>query len=279
MSCGMIAMRNAGVDVEKYYAYEIDKYAIKAAKHNFNDIDELGDVFSADFTIYKGRCDFLIGGSPCTHWSIAQQPDRREVAASGIGWELFSQYVRALREAEPKAFIYENNKSMSLEIRQSISEVFGFEPICINSALVSAQNRQRLYWVGIRQGDGTYRRAKVEQPSDKGIILRDVLDGGGRSLTAREMNYMVRDHADRRWNFAVKPGECNKSGTITANIHRGVPYNVCLDPVKVFVFPRQDGEQTQGQAFRVYSVDGKSVCLKSNVGGGCQNRIVRDRES
>lgn len=308
MACGMIAMKNAGVDIERYWAYEIDKHAIKTATHNFPEIEVCGDVFSADFTIYRG-CDFLIGGSPCTFWSIAQSPDKRETTASGLGWELFSQYVRALREAQPRAFIYENNKSMSAAIRKSISETFGFEPICINSALVSAQNRQRLYWVGIRKSDGTYRKVDVKQPEDRGIVLRNILDGKGKELSGAEIDCMVRDHAERRWSFCVKPAQCDKAGTVTANMCRGVPYNVCaepvcvaqrgrynddgstsqhievrgektnalttvskdnmiLEPVKVFVLPRHDGVQTQGQAFRVYSEDGKAVSLKSNVGGG-----------
>lgn len=167
MACGMIAFRQLGIDVQSYDAYEIDKYAVKVATHNFPEIKEHGDVFAADFTKHK-NVDWLIGGSPCQHWSIAQSPDKRETTASGIGWELFSQYVRALREAKPKYFLYENNKSMSRAIRDSIAETFGFEPICINSALVSAQNRQRLYWVGIRQEDGTYRKANIEQPEDMG---------------------------------------------------------------------------------------------------------------
>ena len=176
MACGMIAMQLAGVDVESYDAYEIDKYAIKTAQHNFPTIKEHGDVFGADFTQYEG-VDFLIGGSPCTYWSIAQTKNR-ETAASGMGWELFSQYVRALHEAKPKYFIYENNKSMSKSIRASIDETFGFEAVLINSALVSAQNRQRLYWVGKRNEDGTYSKVPVEQPDDRGILLRDILETG-----------------------------------------------------------------------------------------------------
>lgn len=176
MSCGMLAMLKAGIQVDNYYAYEIDKYAIQTATHNFPQIQECGDVFGADFTQYKG-IDYLIGGSPCTYWSCAQSPDKRETTASGIGWELFSQYVRALHEAKPKFFIYENNKSMSKAIRESITETFGFEAICINSALVSAQNRQRLYWVGKRNADGTYSKVDVQQPEDRGILLKDVLDG------------------------------------------------------------------------------------------------------
>ena len=176
MACGMIAMQLAEVEVESYDAYEIDKYAIKTAQHNFPMIKEHGDVFAADFTQYDG-VDFLIGGSPCTYWSIAQTKNR-ETVASGMGWELFSQYVRALHEAKPKYFIYENNKSMSKDIRASIDEAFGFEAVLINSALVSAQNRQRLYWVGRRNEDGTYSKVMVEQPEDRGILLRDILETG-----------------------------------------------------------------------------------------------------
>ena len=176
MACGMIAMLNAGVEVESYDAYEIDKYAIKVSSYNFPNIRQHGDVFLADFTQHEG-VDFLIGGSPCTHWSIARLGGR-ETKASGVGWELFSQYVRAVKEAKPKFFIYENNKSMSDEIRESIDRAFGFESVCINSALVSAQNRQRLYWVGIRNPDGTYSKVPVDQPEDRGVLLRDILVTG-----------------------------------------------------------------------------------------------------
>lgn len=196
MACGMIAMQLADVEVESYDAYEIDKYAIKTAQHNFPMIKEHGDVFGADFTQYKG-VDFLIGGSPCTYWSIAQTKNR-ETVASGMGWELFSQYVRALHEAKPKYFIYENNKSMSKQIRASIDDAFGFEAICINSALVSAQNRQRLYWVGKRNADGTYSRVNVEQPADRGILLKDVLDN---AVAMREKAHTIDANYYKGGNF------------------------------------------------------------------------------
>ena len=201
MACGMIAMRLAGVEIESYDAYEIDKYAIKTAQHNFPMIKEHGDVFGADFTQYEG-VDFLIGGSPCTYWSIAQTKNR-ETVASGMGWELFSQYVRALREAKPKYFIYENNKSMSKQIRASIDDAFGFEAVLINSALVSAQNRQRLYWVGRRNEDGTYSKVNVEQPADRGILLKDVLDSVVASdLTFNDKSYTMTASYDGAcaWN-------------------------------------------------------------------------------
>ena len=197
MACGMIAMNLAGVDVESYDAYEIDKYAVKTAQHNFPMIREHGDVFAADFTQYEG-VDFLIGGSPCTYWSIAQTKNR-ETVASGMGWELFSQYVRALHEAKPKYFIYENNKSMSKDIRASIDKAFGFEAVLINSALVSAQNRQRLYWVGKRNSDGTYSRVNVEQPTDRGILLKDVLDS---AVASREKAHTIDANYYKGGNFA-----------------------------------------------------------------------------
>ena len=303
MACGMIAMQLAGVDVERYDAYEIDKYAIKTAQHNFPMIKEHGDVFDADFTQYEG-VDFLIGGSPCTYWSIAQTKNR-ETVASGMGWELFSQYVRALHEAKPKYFIYENNKSMSKDIRASIYKEFGFEAVLINSALVSAQNRQRLYWVGKREADGTYSKLDIQQPSDRGILLRDVLDGAGaKELTEREVAYMFRKEGRTEYGYIQKYTE-EKSKCITANISKGVPYNVLFeqlaDPVCVVergrmycgqpqhYEARTDGKTNTltsvekdnrvaepvkvgyvgngGQGNRVYSVNGKAVAQTAQRGG------------
>ena len=229
MACGMIAMQLAGVEVESYDAYEIDKYAIKTAQHNFPMIKEHGDVFDADFTQYEG-VDFLIGGSPCTYWSIAQTKNR-ETVASGMGWELFSQYVRALHEAKPKYFIYENNKSMSKDIRASIDKAFGFEAVLINSALVSAQNRQRLYWVGKRNEDGTYSKVNVEQPADRGILLKDVLDSTvAMDLTCNDKSYTLTASYDgacawntierHQRNIVAEPLVTTKNGksfAITAN--------------------------------------------------------------
>lgn len=175
MACGMLAMLGADLKVDEYIAYEINKYAIQTATHNFPMIQECGDVFKGDYTKYK-NFDYLIGGSPCTYWSIAQKRDNRETTAEGLGWELFSQYVRALNESKPKFFIYENNSSMSMEIRKCISETFGFGPIEINSALVSAQSRKRLYWVGMRNDNGSYDKVYVKHPNDKGILLKDILN-------------------------------------------------------------------------------------------------------
>lgn len=168
ISCGMVALERAGIPVERYVAYEIEPNAIKISQKNYPQIEQRGDVFAADFSEHKGF-DILIGGSPCTHWSIAQKASDRETTTSGIGWELFSQYVRALKESGCKYFLYENNKSMSAEIKAQITKHLGVEPILINSALVSAQNRQRLYWTNI---------PGVCVPSDKGIMLKNIIESG-----------------------------------------------------------------------------------------------------
>ena len=177
ISCGMVAMQRAGVEVEKYDAFEIDKYAIQVSEKNYPEIAHHGDVFQADFKPFQG-CDWLIGGSPCVFWSIAQSPNKRETRASGKGWELFSQYLRALQEAKPTYFLYENNDSMSDDIRDSITETFGFEPIMIDSALLSGQHRKRLYWIGKQSEKGFYEKCRIPLPKDKEILLKDILESG-----------------------------------------------------------------------------------------------------
>lgn len=248
MGCGMIAFRQLGIPVDEYVAYEIDKYAVKVSSHNFPEIKHMGDVFKGDFTQYKGF-DWLVGGSPCTYWSIAKTSGR-ETTASGMGWELFSQYVRALKEAEPKFFLYENNKSMSNDIRESISEAFGFEPIMINSALVSAQTRKRLYWVGIRGDDGKYRRAQIPQPADRGILLRDILDTG---------------EADRGKSHCI----IGSAGRTTHREYLGRNQGgMAFEPCKVFQLPTEGGIDNDSQAYRVYDSDGKGRTQCANGGGG-----------
>ena len=180
IGCGRVAFERAGISVDAYYAYEIDPYAIKIATHNFPDIIERGDVQTADFTMYE-NIDWLIGGSPCTTFSVCQKQKREREAWSGVGWDLFMNYVRAIREAKPKLFLYENNASMSREVRDEMRRQFGFEEVRINSSLVSGQYRDRFYWVGKRNMDGSYSRVDIPLPQDKGILMRDVIGahGGG----------------------------------------------------------------------------------------------------
>lgn len=247
----------------------------------------------------------LIGGSPCTHWSIAQTKNR-ETEASGIGWELFLNYRIARDKYQPDYFLYENNKSMSSAIRAQITAELGVEPVLINSALVSAQNRQRLYWAGKRNHDGTYSQVPVELPEDRGILLRDILETGfplrekgyalltGHDATAedaiahrrrnavaepvkikplseKEMEYMVRETKDGRNHFDFDyfhDATKDKSACVTANTHKGVPYNVLAEPVRIGTIENDaKNPDHDSQQYRVYSPDGKSVTLCGNGGG------------
>lgn len=165
ISCGMVALERAGIPIERYVAYEIDGDAIKVSEYNYPQIEHCGDVFNSDFSEYQGF-DLLIGGSPCTHWSIARGNGERETTASGIGWELFSQYVRALKQVKPKFFLYENNASMSEEIKECISKELGCKPMLIDSSDFSAQKRQRYYWTNIPVSEWT--------PSN--VLFSDITD-------------------------------------------------------------------------------------------------------
>lgn len=192
----------------------------------------------------------LIGGSPCTHWSIAQTKNR-ETEASGIGWELFLNYRIARDKYKPDYFLYENNKSMSPTIRAQITAELGVEPVLINSALVSAQNRQRLYWVGKRNPDGTYSQVPVEQPEDRGLLLRDILETG---IAWQEKSYCIT---------ATEYKGSNPQQTLSK--HRRT---MVAEPVRIGTIENDAKNQDHdSQQYRVYSPDGKSVPLCGNGGG------------
>lgn len=209
----------------------------------------------------------LIGGSPCTRWSIAQTKNR-ETEASGIGWELFLNYKIARDKYKPDYFLYENNKSMSPAIREQITAELGVEPILINSALVSAQNRQRLYWDGKREPDGTYSQVRVEQPEDKGILLRDILETStsekGYALDPTHAEALNVNPSGHGMNGAVI--HCDgKSRTLTTNKGEGPKI---ITPIRIGTIENDVKKQDfDSQQYRVYSPDGKSVTLCGQGGG------------
>lgn len=160
---GLLALKRAGIAVEKYYASEVDKYAIQIATKNHPEIEEVGDIkqcYARNFP----KIDLLIGGSPCQDLSIAKA--NRE-GLKGARSSLFWHFVRLLRTMKPRYFLLENVASMPKEDKAKITEIMGVEPILINSALVSAQQRKRLYWTNIPVSG---------QPEDKGILLKDILE-------------------------------------------------------------------------------------------------------
>jgi DNA (cytosine-5)-methyltransferase 3A len=163
MSCGQIALNKLGIKYDKYFAAEIDKYAMQVTQHNFPDTVQLGDVqFVTKETFGTHKIDLLIGGSPCQGFSFAGKQLNFEDPRS----VLFFEFVRLLKELKPKYFLLENVK-MKKESQDIISKYLGCEPIEINSSLVSAQTRKRLYWTNI---------PNINQPEDKGIILKDIIE-------------------------------------------------------------------------------------------------------
>ena len=226
-----VALERADIRVDAYYASEIDKYAIAVAKYNFPDIVHLGDVRELSGKSFS-KIDLLIGGSPCTDISIANTKGKGlKGEKSGLFWE----FHRLLNEIKPKYFLLENVASMKKRDKEIITDALGLEPILINSALVSAQQRKRLYWTNI----------KVKGlPEDKKIYLKDILEDGftdrdkSLCLTATYMNAIPKDY-----------------------FIKGQRQLVFNKPVRVGIIGNG------GQGNRIYSIDGKSICLSANSGG------------
>lgn len=215
----------------------------------------------------------LLGGSPCTFWSIAQK-NGRETEAEGMGWELFKNYLIAKEKFKPDFFLYENNKSAAQPIKDQISRELDVDLMYINSALVSAQNRQRFYafnW-------------EVEQPEDRGILLRDILESG---VVDREKSYPLltthqgnaRDYFKKQHaQIALEPinttADGEKARTLMAGYYKYGTATLLTNPgftggTTAVAEPIRIGDiGSTAQAHRVYSCDGKSVTI--NAGGGGQ---------
>ena len=175
MSCGQQALERIGIPIHSYHACEIDKYAMTVTQKNYPNTIQHGDVNTTDFTTSEWQgIDLLLGGSPCQSFSYAG----KGLAFDDPRGQLFFRFVEVLQQVKPKFFLLENVK-MKQEYVDIISEHLGVEPIQINSSLVSAQNRKRLYWTNI---------PNVTQPADKGIQLKDVLECG---CVDREKSYCL----------------------------------------------------------------------------------------
>lgn len=247
------ALKELDIDCN-YYASEVDKYAIEIAKTNHPDIKQLGDVknlfkyyhfqndkYKSFYNMNRGDIDLLIGGSPCQDLSIAKK-DRQGLQGERSG--LFYEYVRILNETKPKYFILENVASMSQESKDLISKELGVEPVLINSALLTAQQRKRLYWVG-KLVDGKYEQVKIEHPEDKEIYLKNIIEKG---FVDREKSYCI-------------DANYHKGGNLKSYFEKGRRQLIFDKPFRIGHFNKG------GQGDRVYSINGKSVCL-SALGGG-----------
>jgi DNA (cytosine-5)-methyltransferase 3A len=196
MSCGQLAMKKAGITYEKYFASEIDKNAIKITQHNFPSTVQLGDVTKINKDSLP-QLDLLIGGSPCQGFSFSGKMLNFDDPRS----KLFFEFVRIKNECQPKYWLLEN-VVMKKEFEKVITSYLGIEPVKINSALVSAQNRERLYWANFA----------IKQPRDLGIKLIDILEDkemiGPSAIRGRKLN--KASIIGRKLNIDGKRDDYNK---------------------------------------------------------------------
>lgn len=244
ISGGQVALARAGVPVTSYMASEIDKYAIKITQNNFPSTIQLGSVTDIQAE-HLGRIDLLIGGSPCQGFSIAG----KQLNFNDERSKLFFEYVRLLKELKPKYFLLEN-VMMKQEYQDIISERLSVQPIMINSGLVSAQNRKRLYWTNI---------PNVSQPEDKNLCVWDILEDKGYPAIKSHGEYVLRPEKAmcidaNYWKGADNHGQrtiiigCNELGKANLNGH---------DFLK-----------------RVYDIWGKSPTLTAICGGNQERKIA-----
>ena len=206
ISCARVALERAGHTVDTYYASEVEVNAIKVAQKNHPDIIQLGSVVG----LAPPECDLLIGGSPCVDLSIAKK-NRKGLDGEHSG--LFWEWVRVWKEAKPKWWVLENVASMPKKDRDIISKELGVEPVMFNASLVSAQSRKRLFWTNI----------KFDLPEDRGIMLKDILQGPADVKVGREIGRRLnadghRADADTTLTYQrrIETREDGKCGTLTS---------------------------------------------------------------
>ncbi len=284
MSCGRIALERAGIKIDKYFASEIDKYAIKVSKNNYPDTIHLGDVqniqaedgwLETDVKDSDGveravQIDLLIGGSPCQGFSFAGKRLNFDDPRSKLFWE----FVRLLKELKPTYFLLENVR-MNQRSQDVITEALGVHPVPINSSLVSAQNRKRLYWTNI----------PFKYPLDKGIMMKDILqDPSEISLehyhSMKAVEYMEKGNdkwgqaGNRRADGYEQTPETQKSFTLTANMHKGVPYNYFKDTRNGLIKAGEADLKGHDYVRRVYHPDGKAPSLCAASGGNLEPKTL-----
>lgn len=258
-SCGQLALQRAGIKVDSYYASEIDKYAIQVTMKNFPNTIQLGDVRNVKASALP-KIDLLIGGSPCTGFSSSGKMLNFEDPQS----KLFFEYVRILkelREINPDIKFLLENVKMKKEWVAVISEILGVGAVEINSALVSAQNRKRLYWANF----------PISQPADRGILLKDIL-GDGDTVAGMRGRYSnedgTRDDVNRpKIVQCIENRVDGKSNTLTT---------VSKDNL-VFVGHTGKNKWSEGntirayrQGERIFAINGKNPTLSAQMGGSAK---------
>jgi DNA-cytosine methyltransferase len=257
ISAGRVALERAGVTVDKYYASEVDKYAMQVSSKNFPDIIQLGDVTKwRDWDIDWSSIDLVIGGSPCQGFSMAGKQLNFEDPRSKLFFEFVDICHRVADENPKMKFLLENVR-MKKEFQDVISQYMGIEPIQINSSLMSAQNRVRLYWTNI---------PNVTQPDDKGILLKDIIESGHvkeeKSATIKSQYYK-----SSQANF-------ERTGTFHATGVYEVDKKYYLTPEAIDYMGRLRNGKPRWE-YHKNDLDGKAACLTANMYKGVPYGVVK----
>lgn len=304
MSCGQQALNRCGFEVTNYFASEIDKHAIKVTQHNYPNTIQLGSVINVDgYSLPK--IDLLLGGSPCQSFSFAGKrkgmstKDEQEILTlehylqlkqEGFEFEgqsyLFWEYMRLLNELRsknPNIYFLLENVEMGEKWELVLSRAIGVKGIHINSALVSAQNRKRIYWTNIGQKpSGLFGDLEsiIEQPKDKGILLKDILE------TEVDEKYFLSEkmiegfekhkerHIEKGTGFIFNPtiGD-NKASCLRANAA------LCPTDNSVIVHNTMPRSSTSGKGGTGHLTrnDGKTYCLDTNQSNAVEIVAMRGR--
>ena len=261
MSCGRIALGRAGIEVGKYYASELDKYAITVTQANWSETIQLGDVTKwREWPIDWASIDLLIGGSPCQGFSFAG----KQLAFDDPRSALFFVYVDILnhiKSVNPDVKFMLENVKMKKEYLDVISSMLKVEPEFINSGLVSAQSRQRYYWANWDFG----------QPEDKGIVLADIIENPPTNLTIMSDKFTKRQEGRKFLVSEPKDKAVSFSSMEYVKNGRQGDYIGCDEKGYCTIFnkPVRTGVIKKGrQGERIYSDFGKSPTLLANPAGG-----------
>lgn len=261
MSCGQIALNRIGIKPEVYYAAEVDKCAIKVTQANYPDTVQLGDVTKwREWDIDWASIDLLIGGSPCQGFSFAG----KQLAFDDPRSKLFFVYVDILnhiKSVNPDVKFMLENVKMKKEFLAVISEHLGVEPVFINSALVSAQNRQRYYWCNW----------SVEQPKDKGIVLADILEREPESPTYMSDKFKARNAHILRDDLNVKA----KSLSAMEYVKNGRQGDY-INPAAVRGRYIVDGKRQDGKGFKVAGLTQQTLEVRDGDKSNSLTTVQKD---
>tara|TARA_R100000329_G_scaffold138155_1_gene119485 strand:+ start:267 stop:1400 length:1134 start_codon:yes stop_codon:yes gene_type:complete len=267
MSCGQIALNRAGVKYNKYFASEVDKYAIQVAQANYPQTIQLGDVKQVQKSFFiDDPIDLLMGGSPCQGFSFAG----KQLNFNDPRSKLFFEFIRLRDALKPKYVLLENVR-MKKESENVITKYMGFPPQAINSASVSAQNRHRLYWFGYLNEALEYEQIPIPSVEDKGIVIKDILE----DLPFEDIpNYLNNTWCGRRRGDLVKSVDDPKAHCLTASMWKGQIPTFVKKPIQV-----GEAENIKGYDIikRVYSPNGKAPTLTTMQGGHREPKVAIGR--